>query len=90
VTNPESGLSFTETSAWDLVAELIEAGHPVEEMTLEQPAGARGLVLHVDLAAAPKTLYIKLQLGGHGLFCRSFHYSDRPDRYGTPWPKGKG
>lgn len=80
-------MPFTETSAWALIALLIEDGHPIEEIELEMPPGAKGFVLLVDLVDDSNTLYIKLQLGGNGIFCRSFHYSNRVGRHGTPWPR---
>lgn len=42
VTNPESGLPFTEAAAWNLLVQLLEEGHPVLETTLDHPLGARG------------------------------------------------
>ena len=83
--NPESGMPFTEVSAWELIAHLLEEGYPIQEMVLDSPAGTKGLVLHLDFLGAARTLYIKLHPGGRGLFCRSFHYSERTDRHGPPW-----
>src|SRR6267143_6568637 len=36
---------FTEAGAWEFIAELLEAGHPIQEIELDNPAGKRGYVL---------------------------------------------
>ena len=77
VVNPESGLPFTAVSAWQLVAKLIEGGHPIERIVLRNPKGAHGYVLKVELEAGRPLLYIKLQWGAAKVIGRSFHYSDR-------------
>ena len=84
VTNPESGLPFTEASAWNLLVQLLEEGHPVLETTLDHPQGARGFVLLVDLEGSTQTLYVKVQLGASCVIGRSFHYSYEPGLHGTP------
>jgi hypothetical protein len=84
VMNPESGLPFTEASAWNLLVQLLEEGHPVLETTLDHPPGARGFVLLVDLKGSTQTLYVKVQLGANCVIGRSFHYSYEPGLHGTP------
>ena len=84
VRNPESGLPFTEASVWDLVAQLFEEGHPMQEVVLDHPKGARGFVLLVDLDGSDQTLYVKVQLGARCVIGRSFHYSYEPGVHGTP------
>jgi hypothetical protein len=84
VRNPESGLPFTEASAWDLLAQLLEEGHPIQETVLDHPPGARGFVLLVDLEGSSQTLYVKLQLGASGVIGRSFHCSYEAGLHGTP------
>ena len=41
VRNPESGLPFTEASAWDLLVRLLEDGHPMQETALDHPPRVR-------------------------------------------------
>lgn len=86
VTNPESGLPFTEPSAWELIASLLESGHPLEEVVLRQPPGKKAYVMLVDLGPTCPALYIKLQLGNGKVICRSFHYSVRSE---SPRHKGE-
>ena len=81
--NPESGLPFTEASAWDLLVQLLEDGHPMQETVLDHPPGARGFVLLVDLEGSSQTLYVKVQLGARCVIGRSFHYSYEPGLHGT-------
>ena len=47
VVNPrdEDQQVFTEPGAWEFIAELLESGHPIEEIELEHPAGKRAYVL---------------------------------------------
>ena len=84
VMNPESGLLFTEASAWNLLVQLLEEGHPILETTLDHPPGARGFVLLVDLEGSRQTLYVKVQLGANCVIGRSFHYSYEAGLHGTP------
>ena len=77
VINPESGLPFTEVRAWEYIAELLHAGHPLEEVALDQPPGEVGYVLIVTLDPEVSALYIKLQFLHGRVLGRSFHYSDR-------------
>ena len=84
VRNPESGLPFTEASAWELLVQLLEDGHPMQETVLDHPPGARGFVLLVDLEGSSQTLYVKVQLGARCVIGRSFHYSYEPGLHGTP------
>jgi hypothetical protein len=78
VVNPEVDMPFTEAGAWDLVARLLDAGHPIQQVSLRQACSAEtGYVILVDLKPGMPKLYVKLQLK-HGKICgRSFHYSDR-------------
>src|SRR5712691_2340245 len=46
VRNPNAeGLFFTDVGAWHFIADLLEDGHPLEEITLYQPPDARGYVM---------------------------------------------
>lgn len=76
VRNPiTEGFFFTDVGAWHLIADLLEDGHPLEEIILCQPPGARGYVMHVELEPGRPKLYIKLELRGGKVIGRSFHYS---------------
>jgi hypothetical protein len=78
VRNPETGLVFTEVSAWDFVANLIEMGHPLQEVELDKPPCATGYVMLVPLEPGKPDLYIKVHpYGGGRVYGRSFHYSTR-------------
>lgn len=73
--NPSVGIPFTDTSAWQYIAELAEAGHQLEQITLEQPKGDTAYVMSVPLGATVPALYIKVQLKRGKIWGRSFHYS---------------
>ena len=51
VRNPQGVIEmyFNNTSAWELIAEELKAGCPVEEVGLNKPPGAKGYVLLIDL-----------------------------------------
>jgi hypothetical protein len=73
VVSPLSGLSFTESSAWDFVADLLECGTPMVEVDLDKPAGKKGYEMVVQLSKT-SSLYIKLMSHkGGGVHGRSFH-----------------
>ena len=73
VRNPHDGQPFTGPGAWEYLAELLDAGHEIEVITLDEPPGATGYVLQVPIEA--RNLYIKVQLGAGKIIGRSFHYS---------------
>ena len=70
-------ICFTDISAWSRIADLAEAGHPIEELQLEQPKGEIGYVMSVTLDEKQPELYIKVQLKRGKIFGRSFHYSTK-------------
>jgi len=75
--DPE-GRGFTDSTAWEYVAELLEQNTEVEVIVLDKPAGKLGYVMKVQ---TPKgEIYIKLQLTPPGVKGRSFHYSERRER----------
>ena len=78
VFNPEGILDsyFTDSSAWELIANKLENEHPVEVVELRKPPGAKGYVMKVDIESGKPQLYIKLQLGSGQVIGRSFHYSN--------------
>jgi hypothetical protein len=77
ITNPSSGICFTDTTAWNRIADLAETGCPIEEMQLDQPKGETGYVMKVKLDEKQPELYIKVQLKRGKIFGRSFHYSTK-------------
>ena len=76
---PEGGFFpyFTEAAAWELIADMLERGHNVEEIELRKPPGAKGYVMKIELAPDSPMLYVKLQLRSGQIVGRSFHYSER-------------
>ncbi len=87
VLNPDTGLQFTSSSAWALIGDLLERGHPMQEIVLRKPPGKRAYVLIVELDPAYAPLYIKLQLGNGKVICRSFHYSEKTQHFDSPGGK---
>lgn len=77
VRNPKGTLDshFTDSTAWDFIAERIEAGEEVKVIELEKPPGRKGYVMRIDLGSDVPTLYVKLQLGAGKIIGRSFHNS---------------
>lgn len=73
VLDPETGVGFTEPKAWNYIADLLEAGHPVQVIVLDKPPGKLGYVM-TTIMPNGSILYIKLQLSNKALG-RSFHYS---------------
>ena len=67
---------FTPSTAWELIATRLENGEEVEVIELNQPRGAKGYVMLIDLGSDVPDLYVKLQLGAGKIFGRSFHYSE--------------
>lgn len=81
VRNPNGRLDthFTDAAAWELIATLIDRGHPIEMVALNKPKGAKGYVMKVNLEPGQPQLYIKLQLGSGKIIGRSFHYSEQSE-----------
>ena len=78
VRNPEGVLDryFTEETAWELIATRLERGEKVTVIPMNQPKGAKGYVMSIDMGPDVPYLYVKLQLGSGTIFGRSFHYSE--------------
>lgn len=66
---------FTDNTAWDYIAERLQALEPVEVITLDLPAGKKGYVMKIPQPDG-QILYIKLQLTPPGIVGRSFHHSN--------------
>lgn len=74
VVNPESGLPFTDASAWEYIAEQLEGGHAYEDKVLDTPQGAPAIVMHIRLVQNQPLLYVKVQVGASNVpIGRSFH-----------------
>ncbi|HYT89811.1 MAG TPA: hypothetical protein VEL76_13970 [Gemmataceae bacterium] len=71
---PATGEPFTEAGAWEYIADLLDGGHPLEEVPQEQPPGKMAYVMQVLIST--ETLYIKVRLGAGCILGRSFHYSE--------------
>ncbi|GMV10657.1 MAG: hypothetical protein AMXMBFR55_23910 [Gemmatimonadota bacterium] len=69
-------MSFSPVGAWHFIADCLEdLTHPLEEIVLEKPPGARGFVLKIPLPSGD-VLYVKLELSNGKVIGRSFHLSD--------------
>lgn len=75
IENPKTGMPFTESSAWELIANLLESEHPFNEMVLDEPRGVGALKTLVDLGDGfnRQRVYIKIHLYKGKICCRSFH-----------------
>lgn len=69
------GQVFTERGAWEFIAELLEGGHPIEQITLVKPAGKKAYVLVTSGGSGRPDIYMKLEIGTGKVKGRSFHYS---------------
>lgn len=74
--NPDGVLDqyFNDETAWELIVQKLEEGHPVEEIELKKPPGEKGYVMKIQLEPDQPLLYVKLQMGSGKIFGRSFHY----------------
>lgn len=70
---------FNDASAWEFIAEKLTAGHPYQEIKLDNPKGAPAIVMEIVISSLPTDpkLYIKIQIGaGNAPIGRSFHISE--------------
>ena len=77
VNNPETGIPFTDISAWHHIAHLASSGTAITEILMEKPPGEVGYEMISPLEANMPDLYVKVQLKRGKIWGRSFHYSDR-------------
>lgn len=78
VENPESGMPFTEYSAWELICELLEKeSHVFVEVILREPPGCKAFETTCRLRPNLPEIYIKVQLWQDKVICRSFHHALR-------------
>ncbi len=73
ISSQVTGMAMTEVEAWTFAANLLDGGHPVDVIALQKPPGKLAYVLVIETTATWCGVYIKLELGGKGVFCRSFH-----------------
>jgi hypothetical protein len=73
VENPVTGMPFTETSAWELICDLLDGDQEFTTVILDVPPGHTALVAKVVLAVGKPLLYIKLHKFRGKSLCRSFH-----------------
>lgn len=76
VTDPRTGMFFTNASAWHFICDLLESDHPFEVIALRVPPGQIALTSTVVIAPNTPEIYIKVQLSQGMAWGRSFHYSD--------------
>ena len=78
VHNPSGGVDqfFTDSTAWELIAARLEGGEEVRVIELNQPRGAKGYVMRINLGSEIPKLYVKLQLRPRKILGRSFHYTE--------------
>src|SRR2546422_2504799 len=80
ITSPSSRLPFTDGGAWELIADRLDAGHPLMEVDLMKPLGKKGYVMLIDIGDGKAPIYVKLQLGCRRVIGRSFHRSESGTR----------
>jgi hypothetical protein len=73
VPNPQTGIPFTDESAWNLICELLEREHHFDEVELHKPPGAMAYATTIRLQADLSPVYIKIQLRDGKAWGRSFH-----------------
>ena len=76
--HPVQGDPFTIDNCWEWIADAIDAGAPVEVITLRQPPGKRGFTMVLEGHQGEK-VYVKLQLLDDLVLGRSFHISNSND-----------
>jgi len=74
VNNPVTGFPFSGPGAWEHIAELLRANHPMTEIILDNPPGQKAYVLKEKLEEDRPELYIKIHFGNGKILGRSFHY----------------
>jgi hypothetical protein len=78
VISPFTGLPYTDQSAWDLIADLLEDQTcKAEFITLDKPAGKKAVVIIHALQQTKQPLYIKVHMERDKVIGRSFHYSTK-------------
>ncbi len=69
-------MPFTESEAWNFIADRLEEGHPIEVIDMLDKPGTYGFVMQVLRSGFERPLYIKVQLRSGVIIGRSFHWSE--------------
>jgi hypothetical protein len=77
VINPETDMPFSDSSAWQFIADLLESNHPFREVKLRNPIGDVAYETEIRLGPSLPKLYIKIQKKSGRVVGRSFHNSLR-------------
>lgn len=78
IINPKTGFPFSDATAWELIADLLENGHEASVVDLDKPPGMQALEILYDLDPNQPYLYLKVHMGKSGVVIgRSFHLSTR-------------
>lgn len=78
VINPDSGICFTDITAWHFVANQVEGGCDIYKVEFRKPPGAVGYELRLPGAPGCPPIYVKFRLVVNGILGRSFHNSTEP------------
>jgi hypothetical protein len=78
VRNPKGILDqyFTPSSAWEFIAEQLEAGCEVEVVEIRKPPGKKAYVMKIEVDENLARVYVKFEHKSGKIWGRSFHYSD--------------
>ena len=80
ITNPETGLPFSDASAWELICNLLETQpEAFQELVLRKPPGKLAYATVVSLGSDAVRVYIKVELTCGRARGRSFHISTERD-----------
>lgn len=76
ILNPMTTFAFTDESAWNLIADLLETDHKTFVVDLEIPHGKQALEILYDFDKSQPFIYIKIHMGRKDkVIGRSFHLS---------------
>ena len=78
IQHPDGDGFFTRNGAWDFLVERLDAGEPIQEISLRDPPGRKAYVMKIRVSPTLPYLYVKLELGAGVVLGRSFHY-DKED-----------
>jgi hypothetical protein len=73
VENPETGIPFSDDSAWRLICKLLESGYEFHPVDMRKPPGEVGYETKIQLRCDLPVVYIKVQLRHGKAWGRSFH-----------------
>jgi hypothetical protein len=80
ITNPKTGLPFSDASAWELICDLLETqAHEFQEVVLRKPLGKLAYATVVSIGPNELRVYVKVELTCGRARGRSFHISTERD-----------